>query len=194
MDEFVIMPNHIHGILYLNPIDKTDWTPNKFGPQSNNLGAIIRGFISSVKRYANQINIEFDWQTRYPDRIIRNEKEYHAKKNYFISMIVESNESVDVSKISADREDGKSRQSNIKRKDVKVDDITETKLLNFYSAVGINFQNIASNDAAIAAKLTEVASQGWELTFVTSGVESDAGEKDGKGIFITRYIFKRAIR
>ena len=76
------MPNHIHGILYLNPIDKTDWIPNKFGPQSNSLGAIIRGFKSSVKRYANQINIEFDWQTRYPDRIIRNEKEYHAKKNY----------------------------------------------------------------------------------------------------------------
>jgi hypothetical protein len=27
--------------------------------------------------------------------------------------------------------------------------------------------------------------------FVTSGVESDAGDKDGNGIFITRYIFKR---
>ena len=27
--------------------------------------------------------------------------------------------------------------------------------------------------------------------FVTSGVESDSGEKDGNGIFITRYVFKR---
>ena len=36
-----------------------------------------------------------------------------------------------------------------------------------------------------------MAKQGWELMFVTSGVESDAGEKDGKGIFITRYIFKK---
>ena len=133
------------------------------------------------------------WSQRYEYKVITS-VESIVPMGVGRSMIVESNESIDVSKISADREDGKSRQSNIKRKDVKVDDITETKLLNFYSAVGINFQNIASNDAAIAAKLTEVASQGWELTFVTSGVESDAGEKDGKGIFITRNIFKRAIR
>jgi hypothetical protein len=33
--------------------------------------------------------------------------------------------------------------------------------------------------------------QGWELAFVTSAVESDSGDKDGKGIFITRYIFKK---
>jgi len=85
IDEFIIMPNHIHGILYLNPLDKTDWTPNKFGPQSNNLGAIIRGFKSSVKRYANQNKIQFEWQTRYHDRIIRNEKEYCAIKNYIIN-------------------------------------------------------------------------------------------------------------
>ena len=34
-------------------------------------------------------------------------------------------------------------------------------------------------------------SEGWELAFVTSAVESDAGKGDGNGIFITRYIFKR---
>ena len=32
----------------------------------------------------------------------------------------------------------------------------ETKLLNFYSLVGINFQNIASNDAVIGAKINEM--------------------------------------
>ncbi len=109
------------------------------------------------------------------------------------SMMVENKQEVDISKISADRENGKSQQGNLKRKDVKVDDINETKLLNFYSAVGINFQNIASNDAVISAKLTEIANEGWELAYVTSGVESDSGDKDGKGIFITRYIFKRTI-
>ncbi len=107
------------------------------------------------------------------------------------SMMVEAKQGVDLSNISVDRENGKSRQGSLKRRDVKIEEITETKLLNFYSAVGINFQNIASNDAAIGAKLSEVAKDGWELAFVTSGVESDAGEKDGKGIFITRYIFKR---
>lgn len=34
-------------------------------------------------------------------------------------------------------------------------------------------------------------SEGWELAFVTSAVESEGGKGDGKGIFITRYIFKR---
>lgn len=85
IDEFVIMPNHIHGILYLNPTDKTEWTPNKFGPQSQNLGAIIRGFKSSVKRYANLNNIDFEWQSRYHDRIIRDNGEYYAIKNYIIN-------------------------------------------------------------------------------------------------------------
>ena len=33
--------------------------------------------------------------------------------------------------------------------------------------------------------------EGWDLAFVTSGVESDAGKGDGTGIFITRAIFKR---
>jgi len=38
---------------------------------------------------------------------------------------------------------------------------------------------------------SNIVSPGWELAFVTSGVESDAGKGDGKGIFITRFIFKR---
>jgi hypothetical protein len=33
--------------------------------------------------------------------------------------------------------------------------------------------------------------EGWQLTFVTSGVESDAGDKDREGIFITRLFFKK---
>ena len=33
--------------------------------------------------------------------------------------------------------------------------------------------------------------QGWELAFVVSATESDAGKNDGKGIFVTRFIFKR---
>lgn len=110
------------------------------------------------------------------------------------SMLVENKQDVDISKLSRDREDGKSQQGNVKRKDAKVEEITETKLLNFYSGVGINFQNIASNDAIITAKMNELSNDGWELTFITSGVESDAGDGDGKGIFITRYVFKKQVR
>lgn len=81
LGQFVIMPNHVHGLLVFNKPDKNDWQPNKFGVQSQNLGSVIRAFKSSVKRYANQNNIEFEWQSRYHDRIVRNERERLAIVN-----------------------------------------------------------------------------------------------------------------
>jgi hypothetical protein len=78
-----------------------------------------------------------------------------------------------------------------KRGDMRVKGFDETKLLNFYNLGGIRFQNIATNDALISSKINTMVSEGWNLAFVTSAVESDAGKGDGKGIFITRYIFKR---
>lgn len=83
------------------------------------------------------------------------------------------------------------KQNKSKRGESKIDDFDETKILNFYSATGINFQNVASNDAMISSKVNSMIEEGWELAFVTSGVESDAGKGDGTGIFITRFIFKR---
>jgi hypothetical protein len=93
---------------------------------------------------------------------------------------------------SSQTEDDKTRNKS-KRKKIRVKDFEETKLLNFYNIAGIRFQNIAANDAVISSKLTTMISEGWDLVFVTSAVESDAGEGDNQGIFITRYIFKRKI-
>lgn len=108
------------------------------------------------------------------------------------SRIIENKTDVSTSQFTTERTEGKdSKQGKVKRGDAKVDEFAETKLLNFYSGVGINFQNIASNDALITAKINELAAQGWKLTFVNSGVESDAGGEDGKGIFITRMIFTK---
>lgn len=108
------------------------------------------------------------------------------------SRMVDHKQPSDYKPLTTTRTDGKkSDQGDIKREDVKIENFDETKLLNFYSGVGINFQNISSNDAVVSSKLSEMAKEGWQLVFVTSGVESDAGDKDGNGIFITRYIFKR---
>lgn len=109
------------------------------------------------------------------------------------SRIIDSKEVVDYKSLTTSREEGNDGkdQRKIDRSDAKIETLEETKLLNFYSLMGINFQNIASNDAIITSKLNDMAKQGYELVFVTSGVESDAGEKDGKGIFITRFIFKK---
>ena len=108
------------------------------------------------------------------------------------SRIIENTDQADSESLTTARTDGKrSGQGAVKRKQIKVDEFNETKLLNFYSMVGINFQNIASNDATITDRLNIMASEGWELIHVASAVESDAGETDGNGIFVTRYIFKR---
>jgi len=85
LDEFVIMPNHIHGILYINKPGKVDWQINKFGIQSQNLASVLRGYKASMKTYATTNNIEFGWQPRYYDHIIRNEKEYLNIRGYIIN-------------------------------------------------------------------------------------------------------------
>ena len=108
------------------------------------------------------------------------------------SRIIETTDSLNVEAFTTERTDGrKSKQNEVSRSDAKTDNLKETKLLNFYSAVGINFQNIASNDAMITSKINKLVQEGWELKFVLSGVESDAGKGDGTGIFITRYIYYR---
>ena len=55
---------------------------NKFAPQSNNLGSVMRGFKSAVTSYAKDHNIVFGWQPRYYDHIIRNYNEYQRIANY----------------------------------------------------------------------------------------------------------------
>lgn len=110
------------------------------------------------------------------------------------SRIIENNQQMDYKEFTTTRVDGKDRNSkDVKRKGLKIDNLNETKLLNFYSGVGINFQNVASNDAITSSKLNDLSSQGWSLCHVVSGVESDSGKDDGTGIFITRYIFNRIV-
>lgn len=108
------------------------------------------------------------------------------------SRIIEGTSVVDAAMFTTQRTDGKdSKQGDVKRSDAKIDALNETKILNFYSLAGINFQNIASNDAMITSVLNTLSEQGWELFTVVSGVESDAGKDDGNGVFITRYVFRK---
>jgi len=107
------------------------------------------------------------------------------------SRMMQETDSLNYKDFTTVRTDGKASKDKASRSDIKIDSMEETMLLNFYSAVGINFQNIASNDAMITSKLNELTKQGYRLMFVTSGVESDAGKGDGTGIFITRFIFYR---
>jgi hypothetical protein len=107
------------------------------------------------------------------------------------SRIIENGTEVDYTQFTTTRtKDGKEKTGK-DRSDVKIDDLKESTLVNFYSLVGINFQNIASNDAMISSMLNKYSKDGWDLFNIVSGVESDAGKQDGDGIFITRYYFRR---
>lgn len=107
------------------------------------------------------------------------------------SRLVSAEEERDFNEFTSERSEDNNERNKSRRKDIRVKNFEETKLLNFYNLGGIRFQNIAANDAVINSKINEMASNGWELAFVVSGVESDAGEGDGAGIFIIRYVFKR---
>ena len=109
------------------------------------------------------------------------------------SRLISTNEDRDYMDYTTTQSEDDNTRNKSKRKDIRLKEFDETKLLNFYNMAGIRFQNIAANDALISSKLTTMLAQGWDLVFVTSAVESDAGKEDRQGIFITRYIFKRKI-
>jgi putative transposase len=82
VDYFVVMPNHLHGLVFIDRPDYHGWSPNRFGPQSKNLASIVRGYKAGVKSYATQHQIEFAWQARYYDRVVRNEEEWKRIRQY----------------------------------------------------------------------------------------------------------------
>ena len=94
------------------------------------------------------------------------------------SRIISAQEEKDYAAYTTSRTEENTKQNKSKRSEAKVDDFDETKILNFY-------------DALISSKINKMIEEGWDLAFVTSGVESDAGKNDGTGIFITRFIFRR---
>lgn len=107
------------------------------------------------------------------------------------SRIIDAKEEKDFAAFTSEQTEEDNTRNKSKRGDIRVKNFEETKLLNFYNIAGIRFQNIAANDAVISSKLNAMVADGWELAFVVSAVESDSGDKDGQGIFITRYIFKK---
>ena len=85
LDAFVVMPDHIHGLLLFNKPDEQ--TPplnyqNTFGPQRDNLAAVIRGVKSGVSALAKQDGLAFGWQSRYHDRVVRNDAELRKTQHY----------------------------------------------------------------------------------------------------------------
>lgn len=107
------------------------------------------------------------------------------------SRIIDAQEDKNYKEYASVQTEEDNTRNKADRSEIRVKNFEETKLLNFYNIGGIRFQNIAANDAVISSKINALVADGWELAFVVSAVESDAGNGDGQGIFITRYIFKK---
>jgi len=97
LDEWVVMPNHSHGIVVLEGVGAFYETPlqnipttrdtsNRFSvisPQRGTLGLVIRKFKSAVTGKCRAMNrFDFAWQSNYYDHIVRNERELNAIRQY----------------------------------------------------------------------------------------------------------------
>ena len=100
LGEFVVMPNHVHGIIGIHrrdvacniPTCDDTHTKNEYmasiSPKPGTLSAMIRSYKSAVTKWChdNQIS-NFGWQSRFHDHIIRNQEEFDRIEKYIMENI-----------------------------------------------------------------------------------------------------------
>ncbi len=98
LDAFVVMPNHVHGIIQILPDEKgvppvgtlpaTSLQTNnrnrmsEISPKPGSLSTIIRSYKSGMTRWCNRKGYEFCWQSRFHDHIIRNYRSLNRIRQY----------------------------------------------------------------------------------------------------------------
>ncbi len=102
LDAFVVMPNHIHGILIIDKTDDRENNPdlnldkefesanndiapgqNRFrNPGRDNISSVIGSYKSAVSKKARPINSCFGWQTRFYDHIVQSDREFGRIRQY----------------------------------------------------------------------------------------------------------------
>lgn len=87
LDKFVIMPNHMHGILIIdkNKDNNINIGINRFQNQGkNSISSIIGSYKSICTKNINKTQNEvfFAWQTRFHDHIIRDKKALDNIRKY----------------------------------------------------------------------------------------------------------------
>lgn len=96
MDYYVVMPNHIHGIIILNDVSRGTSrrvpTREQFGkPTKDSIPTIMRLFKSTVTKRVNKLwetsGISI-WQRGFYEHIIRNEKELNLIRDYIANNVL----------------------------------------------------------------------------------------------------------
>ena len=86
LDEAIIMPNHIHGIIIIENNVGNGFKP--FPTKIHGLSEIMRGFKTfSSRKINNKItnNRRFHWQKSFYDHVIRNENELTFIREYILN-------------------------------------------------------------------------------------------------------------
>jgi REP element-mobilizing transposase RayT len=92
LDVFVVMPNHVHGILFIDDysVGAKNFSPLQSGQRprgtSKTIGSVIRGFKIGVTKWMRRHTyIHNVWQRNYFEHIIRNEIEWDHLREYIIN-------------------------------------------------------------------------------------------------------------
>ena len=87
LDVWVVMPDHLHGILFLphGVPDREHGAQNTALVAPGSLGSIVRSFKAAVSREVNRLagdeGVSF-WQRNYYERVLRNDEEIKARREY----------------------------------------------------------------------------------------------------------------
>jgi len=95
LDEFIVMPNHFHGIVFINDgvhcratlPNGTD-TSRKLERRPRSLSSFIAGFKAYTTKCINElrkIKSEKIWQSGFHERVIRNDKELATLREYIFN-------------------------------------------------------------------------------------------------------------
>ncbi|EKE14018.1 MAG: hypothetical protein ACD_12C00713G0002 [uncultured bacterium] len=93
LNEFMVMPNHVHGIIIIRNSQQCVGNKNFCSLQneqlpwqtklSKSLSSIIRGYKIGITEYCHQNNFQiFNWQKSFYDHIIRNEYSLFRIRQY----------------------------------------------------------------------------------------------------------------
>jgi Transposase and inactivated derivatives len=97
LDAFVIMPNHVHGVLFIrdafvvgannhSPLSAHPHTTDSARGTSKTLGSIVRGFkIGVTKWFRANSDILDVWQRNYYEHIIRDEVSLSRCREYIVN-------------------------------------------------------------------------------------------------------------
>jgi putative transposase len=92
LDSFVVMPNHIHGIIVIKDLGRdvqlnvsTEKTYAEISPRRGSLSVIIRTFKAAVTTFCRTNGYQdFRGQSRFYDHIIHDDKDLDNVRNYII--------------------------------------------------------------------------------------------------------------